>query len=964
LSTEQLRGREIETAAIDRALGLLAAGDAALVCIVGEPGIGKTSLLRVLEQGARSRQLLVLGGSGAEFERSVPFGPFADALDDHVKALDRRSLEGLGDDDLARLALMLPSLEPRARAASLALGEERHRSFGAVRALLEALAARRPLVLTIDDLHWADGGSLELVSYLVRRPPRAPVLLALAYRPLLLAELVGRAREAFIAGAADELIAPGPLSRSQAAELVADRVEPGRLDALVTECGGNPFYLEQLARASAGDATGAGLQLTGVPRAVSGSLARELERLSDDERAVCQAAAVVGDPFPPELVVAAASAREDVALAAIDTLVRLGIVHQADVPRRFRFRHPIVRRAAYESADPGARLIAHRRVAAALADQGAHPLERAHHVAAATAPGDVAAVALLAEAGRAAARRAPAVGARWYAAALRLMPASTDPAERTRLLVAMATAQGAAGMLEESRRTLVEVLDTLPPELEPLRFQILPFLALVGHMLGRHGDATALLRRALAALPDPSAPEAAELGIETSLDCLYEPDHDAMMHYAGDAERAAHASGEPALEAAGAGVLALAHYSVGEVATALAECDRAVALVSPLPDGELAGRLEGVLSIAWTAMCLERYADCIAIADRGLAISRLTGQGHLLVPLTIARTVVKTWQGELTEATADADDLIDGARLSAVGQSIAWALTLRGWIATLAGELDLAAECGEEACQIARAQARPTYFVTHAVLHLAETRLAQGRAEECLTEIVRAAGGPGLPVCERPLRTRYYEILTRASLACDRLEDARAWAHRARDAVAGSTLGGRLCEAGLAEAAVRLADGEHELAETCALEAARVADAAGDRLLAARARVLAARARAPRSRQGAVELLEQARAEFDSRGAVRSHDEAVRELRRLGRRIRNAGQRGQGDHGSASLSGREREVAELVTDGLTNRDIGARLFISAKTVETHLSAVFRKLDVRSRAAVATALWREDRDGAA
>ncbi len=925
------------------------------MCIAGEPGIGKTSLLEMLGERARARGMLVLGGSGAEFERGVPFGAFVDALDDHLATVDRRSLKPVNEDALARLAAVLPSLSPRPEPAGPGIGDERHRTLVAVRTLLEALAASRPVVLAIDDLHWVDDSSLELVSHLIRRRPRAPVLLALAYRPLPLDKRAGPARAAFIAAGADALIEPGPLSRSDAAALVGDRVDRDALEALMAESGGNPFYLEQLTRSGASVTLGAAGSGLDVPAGVAGSLTRELAELSDSERAVCHAAAVAGDPFEPQLVAAGAATSEEVALAAIDALAREGIVQPSDVPRRFRFRHPIVRRAAFESADPGARLMAHARIAELLERSGAPALQRAHHVEAAAAPGDVDAVALLADAGRAAAVRAPAIAARWYAAALRLMPASTEPAERIGLLAAMATAQGSAGMLEQSRQTLLEVLDTLPPELEPMRARILPFLAVVGHMLGRHGEATALLRRALADLGDPRDPRAAELGIETALDCLYEPDYEAMLRYAADADRGAQASGEPPLEVAGAAVCALAHYNVGALEVALAECDRAIALMAPLTDGELAGRLEGVLAVAWTAMCLERHADCILASERGLVISHATGQRHLIVPLTIARTVARTWQGELVGAAADADDLVEAARLSRVDQWIAWALTLRGWIATLAGELELALAYGEESRAIARAQARPSYFVAHSALHLAATQLEVGRAERCIDDVVAAAGGPELPICGQPMRPHYYEMLTRASLILGRLEDAQGWADRAREAAAGSPLGGRRCEAGLAEAAVTLAGGEAEQAGRLALAAARDADSAGDRVLAARARVLAARARAQRSRGAAIGLLEDACAEFEACGAMGGRAEAVRELRRLGRRVGRGGQRGRGLEGASALSGREREVARLVTEGLTNRDVAARLYLSEKTVETHLAAVFRKLNVRGRAAIATAL---------
>ena len=542
--------------------------------------------------------------------------------------------------------------------------------------------------------------------------------------------------------------------------------------------------------------------------------------------------------------------------------------------------------------------------------------------------------------------------------------AACTSVSRIGLLVALATAEGSAGMLEEGRRTLLEVLDTLPEQLRSLRVRILPLLALVGHMLGHHGEATALLRRSLSELDDPDGAEAAELGVATALDCLYEPDRPAMHTYARRAARAAQRSGDAGLQAVAAGVMALALYNSGELEEAAERCGAAAEGLASLTDSELTLRLEGVFSVAWTAMSLERWEECLVVADRGLAVSRLNGQQQLIVPLTIARTVARAWQGELTEAATAADELIDGTRLSGSGQWVAWALTLRGWVAGLAGDLDLASACGEEACAITASQSRTTYFVAHARLHLAETRLEQGEAQECLTALLAAAGGPQLPVCEPPIRPRYFEILTRASLALDRLSEARGWARAAGAAAAGSPIGGRRCEATLAEAGVALAEGDHSRAEVIARQGVQAAASSGDRLLAARAQLVSARAMAPRDRAGAIALLEEARDELESCGAVRARAEADRELRRLGRRVGRGGARGRGDQGVRSLSGREREVAGLVTEGLSNREIAARLFLSDKTVETHLSAVFRKLGVRGRAAVGAALSHDDRDAVA
>ncbi|MCW3016326.1 MAG: family ATPase, partial [Solirubrobacterales bacterium] len=130
------------------------------------------------------------------------------------------------------------------------------------------------------------------------------------------------------------------------------------------------------------------------------------------------------------------------------------------------------------------------------------------------------------------------------------------------------------------------------------------------------------------------------------------------------------------------------------------------------------------------------------------------------------------------------------------------------------------------------------------------------------------------------------------------------------------------------------------------------ADSVGATLEAARNRLVAGRALAGSDREAAIEQLSTAAQVAGGLGAHRVHDEALRELRRLGVRRGRGGARATEDTGLGSLSDRERAIADLVVEGRTNREIGARLYLSEKTIETHLSRVFRKLEVRSRAEVA------------
>ena len=181
--TDHLVGRAEELGLLARLLAELAQGRPAAVLLVGEPGIGKTRLLAEFGSRADAEGHLVLSGSASELERDLPFSLFVDALDEYVRGVGPELAAVLEDDVRTELAHVFPSLTPLAAPRSAALQHERYRSHRAVRSLLEQLASSQPLVLVLDDLHWADPASIELLGALLRRPPSGPVLLALASRP-------------------------------------------------------------------------------------------------------------------------------------------------------------------------------------------------------------------------------------------------------------------------------------------------------------------------------------------------------------------------------------------------------------------------------------------------------------------------------------------------------------------------------------------------------------------------------------------------------------------------------------------------------------------------------------------------------------------------------------------------------------------------------------------------------------
>ncbi|MDX6387812.1 MAG: hypothetical protein QOD85_1614, partial [Gaiellaceae bacterium] len=456
-----LVGRNEETAVLDRVLDAVDAGLPASLEIAGEAGIGKSRLLSELAARADRRNLLVLAGSGSEFERDLPFSVFVDALDDYLRALDPGRLEELSDEVRAELAHVFPSLPVPAALPSVTDVGERYRSHRAVRALLEELARRLPVVLVLDDLHWADSASIELVAALLRRPPAAGVAIAFAVRPRLVSD--GFAASLERAGREGDLqrIELGGLTLAEVQELLTG--SPGRNAVdLYEESGGNPFYVEQLARHRGDHHGGAGsaeLSATGIPPAVAASLGEEIALLSPNARLVLEGAAVAGDPFEPELAASAASVSEEAAMDGIDELLRFDLVRSTDVPRRFRFRHPLVRNALYEATAAGWRLGAHERCAAALAAHGAAATARAHHVERSARNGDHEAIRLLTEAGRESLRLAPASAAHWFSEALRLLPHTAAASERIELLRARSDALTATGHYAASHDALLEALE-------------------------------------------------------------------------------------------------------------------------------------------------------------------------------------------------------------------------------------------------------------------------------------------------------------------------------------------------------------------------------------------------------------------------------------------------------------------------------------------------------------------------
>jgi DNA-binding CsgD family transcriptional regulator len=938
----ELLGRETELASVGNAIERASSGEPRALGLFGEAGIGKSALLGAVRERAEAAGMLVLEGRAAEHERSVPFGLVVDALDDHVATLHPRRVEAVGPD----LAAVLPAAaaaraEPQATPA--AGPAERFRYHRAVRALLELLARERPVALLLDDLHWADDASVELVLHLLRRPPRAPHLLAFALRPQ---DPAARLLDAARAAPAWDHVVPRPLAADAARALLAGLPESLR-ERIVGEAGGNPLFLEELRRV-AHDGDGA------LPQTLMAAVGLEIAALPPASRALIEGAAVAGDPFDPELAAVAAGIGFADAVVPIDRLVTADLVRSTGDGRALAFRHPLVRRAVYDAAPPAWRIAAHERVAAVLAARGAGPSVLADHVERYARQGDDDAVELLAAAAAAAADTAPAACARLYRSALRLLP-DGDVERRARLLGPMALAEGASGRLEQARDTLDEVLGLLGPDQLRLRIRLVDAAAGIESMIGQVAEMRRRLMRELEGVPPE---EAAELELALAHSEYYMVDFDAMSDWAGRA--AAHARADQAsIRACADALRGVSAILGGDPRAGNALLDSALGQLAAIDDAALAGRIEDPFLIGAGAVLAMRTGDALVPLSRGLEIARSTRQDSMIPMLASVRSMAFHDQLRLDEALRDAETATEAARLIALDGQVHRVVMMLALIHWLRGErseaIRDARECVETAQRVEPSAATATSLCNVAAIWVDED------PERCIREMV-AAGGPMLERIDQSWATWLLGVLVRGALALGRLDDAERWAERIERRARQSGTLAALTRAASARAGVLLARGDAARAAERASAAADAADRGGARLDGVQARLIAGRAQAAAGdRDAAIASFQRVAADASSGGAGLFVEEAGRELRRLGSRL-GAGARRAAASASASaaeLTEREREIADLVAEGRSNKQVAAAIFLSEKTIEHHLSRIYAKLGVRSRVELARLVRAQD-----
>ncbi|MDA0174750.1 helix-turn-helix transcriptional regulator, partial [Solirubrobacter taibaiensis] len=567
--------------------------------------------------------------------------------------------------------------------------------------------------------------------------------------------------------------------------------------------------------------------------------------------------------------------------------------------------------------------------AAALAAAGASAAARAHHVERYARLGDLEAVAVLRAAGLAADQALPATAAHWFAAALAVLPQDAED-ERLGLLIAHARAQAQVGNFAAARTDLLAALN-LKGQALYVRPRMIAGCATAERLMGRFDEARARVEQALAELPDRATSGGLLLMAELATDGFLRTDWALMWEWGRKGLAVSRTLDDPPALAASTAFAALADAFVGLLDDAHAHCDAAARLVDSLPDEQFAQRVDAGLHLMGAELYLDRVADALRHGQRALDVGRATGQGLLFPILVPALGACYEISGRIAESVALLDDAIEAARLNGNRQALSLALMNRCATAVSAGDIDAARAFGEEAVSVAR-ELDNQLAGAFAGFTLAQALAEAGEPERAVALELESGGGPDLPRMPYAWRGGGFELLAR----CGAPGAAERCVEHAE-------------QTGLANA-IAHATGLHD-----PLAAAELTEAAGAPVYAARLRV---RAAAQLDKPQAIEQLERAAQTFERCGATKRREAAERELRRLGRTVYRRSESGALE----DLTARELELARLVVDRLTNAQIAETLFLSKKTVETHLRNIFAKVGVSSRVELARAVERADRAG--
>jgi DNA-binding CsgD family transcriptional regulator/Tfp pilus assembly protein PilF len=933
--------RDAAHARIDQSLREAIAGSGSLLVLAGPAGIGKTRLVLAAERHGRELGLTALTACGSELERDFAYGlvrQLFEALLVAASPPERAEFLAGAARNVARLFGLAAA---RDDAADALLDP----SFAILHGLywLSANMGRRsPLLLCVDDIHWADQASLRFVHYLGRRVRELPIAVVAATRPARSAD-GSPLLAALAADPSAEVLELAPLSQQAVAELMrlafGTEVEPAFTAACHEVTGGVPFLVRELVRAIAEEriepTSAACSRVAGLaPRAVSHSVVQRLGRLSASAREVARAAAVLGEA---DLRLAAGLAGVDpgTAATAADELAAAGVLEEG---RPLRFVHPIVRAAVEADLPPGERAGLHAAAAGRLLNEGASADRVAAHLLATDPAGDDRVAGSLLSAARA----ATANGAPDSAAAYLRRALAEPPSVRLRpdVLLELGFAESYAADPQAAAH-LQAALDIAPATTA----QVSITLAL-GRMLqigGRNRESLEVFDRTRARLAatdrraaltlEGAALGAAQFDAETADDA---------------AQRIARlrrvAEEEPDVPPSVFGMLAVAAANANEPADVVARLALRALDGAPKLLPEAVDRPPFFYHASNALAFAERYQQALPRFGEALADARRLGSLPHVLGLSCYRALHHLRTGNLADAEADARVALEtGPRLPGLHAAVALAALLE----TLAERAEFqAAEAADERYRLAE-QFPTTMQAGWLIAGRGRLRLAERRPAAALDDLLAAGDLFARLRISAPSVAPWRSDAALAHLALGAHAEARALAAEevtlARAFNGPRTLGVALRAAGLTDGGRRGID--------LLRQAERVLEGSGARLEHARAMAdLGAALRRAGQRADSREVLRAALDLAHRCGAIALTERARTELIAAGGRPRRLVL-----SGLDSLTPGERRVAQLAAGGLSNRDIAQNLFITARTVEGHLTHAYQKLAIASREQLPAAL---------
>jgi DNA-binding CsgD family transcriptional regulator len=919
--TEELVGRDEELSAIDE---LLEHPPGTLV-LEGEPGIGKTTLWRRGVDLAAERSYRVLVATPVAAEAQLAYAPFRDLFD------------GL----FAELGAELPGLQRHALSVALLRADREGPSPGqdAVAAgclsLLRAAARTAPVLVAVDDVQWLDPSSALVLGFAARRMREDPVSFLFCLRSEHHAPLLDLER---LADAESSRRVVAPLTTGALRQLLIDRLQMPlprpTLRAVYELSRGNPFFALEIARALPGDASlwSPGTPLP-VPPTLRGLVATRISNLPTETRMVLAAAAAASEPTIELVAAATGSERLEEALSPA---LEEHVVHLEG--ERVRFAHPLFAAAAYESVAPERRRELHSALSSLVEDLE----ERARNLALAADGRDETTAATLDEAARTAFKRgAPQAAADLCEQARTLTPPELTDAlrRRTLTLVEYLLHAGESGRARELlERLLVESADS------PTRAEVLSFLGwaeFFGLHWQRSHDSYA------AALAEPGASDAVRarsaIGVANALGLLLRRDLAAAAEHTRTAVLLAEGLQDRALLAEALATQAVDEFLLGRHSLSRELLERALAIDADFSATPVVlAPQASVALLAWWSGDLEAsrltWEDLLA-----QAVERGDETSHAWLLARIA--VVDCVQGSFSDAKKRLHEAHETVTLTGQEANRSVVLAVRALVEAHLGNVAAARSAGGEALTIAL-ELHAKFAERIARSALGFLALSLQRPDEAHTHLEGLLEEDRAASIREPSEFRFLPDNIEALIALGRLQDAETELEFLEDCANAAGRTSAIAAACRCRALLAAAQGDLSRALAAAREAVALAAQVESPFERGRSLfVLGVVLRRAKQLRAARESFEAASAVFERIGTRLWVERTRAELAHIGGRRAS----------SHELTSTERRVAALVAEGLSNREVSSRLFVTQKTVEFHLRNIFRKLRVRSRTELARLL---------